>query len=295
MSPFAYNEETARNWESETSDGRNVSPSYFRAMGTRLIAGRFFDEHDRPGQGRIIIDETLAARAWPGQNAVGKRLQVQPTGSPYEYAEVIGVVEHIRAHDLARPVRPQIYSALGGGAARMYVVIRTADGCSCLASEIRRAIQRIDPDLPVDKVRGMTDYVADAMASSRLTLMLMALFGMAALLLSCVGIYGVFSYSVSQRTREIGIRMALGQEPGRIRNLVLVEGLRLIAISTAIGGAMAFVLTQSVSALLYGVRPTDPSTFGLMALLLMVVGLAGCYVPALRATRVNPIVALRAD
>ena len=155
--------------------------------------------------------------------------------------------------------------------------------------------KRIDPDLPVDKVRGMTDYVADAMASSRLTLMLMALFGMAALLLSCVGIYGVFSYSVSQRTREIGIRMALGQEPGRIRNLVLVEGLRLIAISTAIGAAMAFVLTQSVSALLYGVRPTDPSTFGLMALLLMVVGLAGCYVPALRATRVNPIVALRAD
>jgi ABC-type antimicrobial peptide transport system permease subunit len=125
--------------------------------------------------------------------------------------------------------------------------------------------------------------------------MLMSLFGTAALLLSCVGIYGVFSYSVSQRTREIGIRMALGQEPGRIRNLVLVEGLRLIAISTAIGTAMAVVLTQSVSALLYGVRPTDPSTFGLMALLLTVVGLAGCYVPALRATRVNPIVALRAD
>ena len=295
LSPFAYNEETARNWESETSDGRSVSPSYFRAMGTRLIAGRSFDEHDRPGQGRIIIDETLAARAWPGQDAVGKRLQVQPTGSPNEYGEVIGVVEHIRAHDLARPVRPQIYTALGGGAARMYVVIRTADGCSCLASQVRRAIQRIDPDLPVDKVRGMTDYVADAMASSRLTLMLMSLFGMAALLLSCVGIYGVFSYSVSQRTREIGIRMALGQDPARIRNLVLVEGLRLIAISTAIGAAMAFVLTQSVSVLLYGVQPTDPSTFGLMALLLMVVGLAGCYVPALRATRVNPIIALRAD
>jgi putative ABC transport system permease protein len=295
LSPFAYNEETARNWESETSDGRSASPSYFRALGTRLIAGRFFDDDDRPGQGRIIIDETLAARAWPGETAVGKRLQVQPTGSRNEYAEVIGVVEHIRAHDLARPVRPQIYTILGGGAARMYAVIRTSDGCACLASEVRRVIQQIDPDLPVDKVRGMSEYVSDALASSRLTLMLMSLFGMTALLLSCVGIYGVFSYSVSQRTREIGIRMALGQAPGRIRNLVLGEGLRLIAISTAIGAALAFVLTQSVSSLLYGVQASDPSTFGLMALLLMVVALAGCYVPALRATRVNPIVALRAD
>jgi putative ABC transport system permease protein len=295
LSPFAYNEETARNWESETSDGRSASPSYFRAMGTRLIAGRFFDDYDRPGQGRIIIDETLAARAWPGQNAVGRRLQVQPTGSRNEYAEVIGVVEHIRAHDLARPVRPQIYTILGGGAARMYAVIRTSDGCMCLASEVRRLLQQIDPDLPVDKVRGMSEYVSDALASSRLTLMLMSLFGMTALLLSCVGIYGVFSYSVNLRTREIGIRMALGQEPGRIRNLVLGEGLRLIAISTAIGAALAFVLTQSVSSLLYGVQATDPSTFGLMALLLIVVALAGCYVPALRATRVNPIVALRAD
>jgi putative ABC transport system permease protein len=294
LSPYAYNEETARNWESETSDGRNVSPTYFRAMGTRLIAGRFFDEHDRPGQSRIIIDETLAARAWPGQNAVGKSLQVQPTGSRYPYAKVIGVVEHIRAHDIARPVRPQIYSILGG-VPRLYVVIRTSGAGARLTGDVRKAMQEIDPDLPVDKVRGMAEYVADALASSRMNLMLMALFGTAALLLSCVGIYGVFSYSVSQRTREIGIRMALGQEPGRIRNLVLVEGLRLIALSTAIGAGMAFLLTRSLTALLYEVRATDPSTFGLMALLLTVVALAGCYVPALRATRVNPTVALRSD
>jgi putative ABC transport system permease protein len=123
----------------------------------------------------------------------------------------------------------------------------------------------------------------------------MSLFGGVALILSCVGIYGVFSYSVSQRTREIGIRRALGQQPARIRNLVLAEGLRLIAISTAIGAAMAFVLTRSVSVLLYGVQATDPSTFGTMALLLTVVALAGCYVPALRATRVSPMVALKAD
>ena len=110
LSPFAYNEETARNWESETSDGRSVSPAYFRAMGTRLIAGRSFDEHDRPGQGRIIIDETLAARAWPGEARSARGSRFNPTARTNPYAEVIGVVEHIRAHDLARPVRPQIYT-----------------------------------------------------------------------------------------------------------------------------------------------------------------------------------------
>jgi predicted permease len=294
LSPYAYNEQTARNWESETSDGRAASPSYFRAMGTRLLAGRFFDEHDVPAQGRIIIDATLAARAWPGENAVGKRLQVQPTGAPNADAEVIGVVEHIRAHDLARAVRPQIYTPLGA-AGRLHVVIRASGAPGSLAAEVRDAVRRMDPDLPVDRVRTMSEYVSDAMAPTRLNLMLMSFFGISALLLSSVGIYGLFSYAVSQRTREIGIRMALGQSPGRIRNLVLGEALRLIGISAAIGAAIAFVLSQGVSALLYEVPAADPVTFGAMALLLGLVGLVGCYVPARRATRVNPIVALKAD
>jgi predicted permease len=294
LSPYAYNEQTARNWESETSDGRAASPSYFRAMGTRLLAGRFFDEHDVPAQGRIIIDATLAARAWPGENAVGKRLQVQPTGAPNADAEVIGVVEHIRAHDLGRAVRPQIYTPLGA-AGRLHVVIRASGAPGSLAAEVRDAVRRMDPDLPVDRVRTMSEYVSDAMAPTRLNLMLMSFFGISALLLSSVGIYGLFSYAVSQRTREIGIRMALGQSPGRIRNLVLGEALRLIGISAAIGAAIAFVLSQGVSALLYEVPAADPVTFGAMALLLGLVGLVGCYVPARRATRVNPIVALKAD
>jgi putative ABC transport system permease protein len=294
LSPYAYNEATARNWESETSDGRNVSAGYFRAMGTRLLSGRFFDEHDTASQGRIIIDETLAARAWPGESAVGKRLQVQPTGSQAPFAEVIGVVEHVRAHDIARPVRPQIYTPIGP-LVRLYVVVRTSGEPAALAGDVRTKMRGIDPDLPVDRVLPMTAYVSDALAQTRLSLLLMTLFGGTALLLSCVGIYGVFSYAVGQRTREIGIRMALGQEPRHIRNLVLREALRLSAIATAAGAAAAFLLTQAVSALLFQVTPGDPATFAVMTALLVAVALAGSYVPARRATAVNPIVALKLD
>jgi putative ABC transport system permease protein len=292
--PFAYNDATARNWESETSDGRFVSPDYFRALGTRLVAGRFFDQHDQPQHNRIIIDDTLAARAWPGENAVGKRLQVGPNGTPNNFAEVIGVVEHIRAHDLSRAVRPQLYRVFGAGG-RPGVVIRASVHPALIARPVAAVMKRLDPDMPLDRFQPMTAYVSDALAQSRLNLIVMSFFGGAALLLSCVGIYGVFSYSVSQRTREIGIRMALGQDAGGIRNQVLAEGLRMAAISAGIGLLAAVLLTRSVASLLYGVNAADPATFAAMAALLMVVALAGCYVPARRATRVNPIVALKTD
>ena len=292
--PFAYNEATARNWESETSDGRFVSPHYFRALGTRLLAGRVFDEHDQPQHNRIVIDDTLAARAWPGENAVGKRLQVGPNGSPNNFAEVIGVVEHVRLHDVARAVRPQIYRVFGAGG-RPSVVIRASVPPAAISRQVEGVMKRLDPDMPLDRLQPMAVYVSDALAQTRLNLIVMSFFGGAALLLSCVGIYGVFSYSVSQRTREIGIRMALGQNAVSVRNQVLGEGLRMAAVSAAIGLGAAVLLTRSVSALLYGVRASDPATFASMAALLILVAMAGCYVPARRATRVNPIVALKTD
>jgi putative ABC transport system permease protein len=156
-------------------------------------------------------------------------------------------------------------------------------------------MRRLDPDLPVDRVQPMSAYVDEALGQTRMNLVVMAFFGGTALLLSCVGIYGVFSYAVNQRTREIGIRMALGQDPGSIRNQVLIEGARMTAISAAIGVVVAMLLTRSVAALLYGVKPADPVTFATMAGVLMMAALAGCYVPARRATRVNPIVALKTD
>jgi putative ABC transport system permease protein len=156
-------------------------------------------------------------------------------------------------------------------------------------------MKRLDPDMPLDRLQPMSAYVSDALAQTRLNLVVMSFFGGSALLLSCVGIYGVFSYSVSQRTREIGIRMALGQDDASVRNQVLAEGLRMAATSTAIGFGVAMLLTRSVAALVYGVNAADPVTFGTMAGVLIVVALAGCYVPARRATHVNPIVALKSE
>jgi len=259
-----------------------------------VLAGRVFDSHDTPGQGRIVVDETLAARAWPGENAVGKRLQVGPNGAPNNLAEVIGVVEHIRAHDLSRPVRPQIYSPLGASG-RFGVVIRTAVAPESLARAVDGVMKRLDPEVPMDRLRPMADYVSDALAQTRLNLIVMSFFGAAALLLSCVGIYGVFSYVIGQRTREIGIRMALGQDARSVRNDVLLQGARMTAVSTAAGITIAAVLSRSVASLLYGVNAADPLTFLSMAGVLMAAALAGCYVPARRATRVNPIVALKTD
>ena len=243
-----------------------------------------------------MIDETLAARAWPGESAIGKRLQVQPTGSPNALAEVVGVIEHVRSQDLAREVRPQIFRPLiGFGGTQPFVVVRTTVDPASLTPAVRQIVASMDPEVPVDRVQPMSAYVTDALAQSRLTLVLMAGFGSIALIMAAVGIYGVISYSVSQRTKEIGIRMALGQETSQIRNLVVGQGLRLVAISLGIGLAAAYVLATFVSGLLYGVDPRDPLTFAGMAGFLLVISLVGCLVPARRATAVNPLSALKAE
>jgi putative ABC transport system permease protein len=224
------------------------------------------------------------------------RLQVQPNGSPNTHAEVIGVVEHMRSHDLARDVRPLIFRPMVGfGGIQPYVVVRTERDPSGLVPEVRRIVAGMDADVPVDRAQPMAAYVADARAQARLTLMLMAGFGVVALVLAAVGIYGVISYSVSQRTKEIGIRMALGQEPAQIRALVVRQGLGLVALALGVGSVVALLLGRAVSGLLYGVNPADPLTFGVMSAFLLVVALLGCAVPAQRATTVDPLASLKAE
>jgi predicted permease len=296
LQPYAYDDETARNWESETSDRRNVSPDYFRAMGTRVLSGRVFDAHDTDPRSRIVIDETLAAKVWPGQPAVGKKLQLAPPGSPGNlYGEVIGVVEHMRILDLTQDVRPQIWTPTLGVAGTFYTVVRTDGDPASLAPAVRSLMAEIDPNAAIDRLLPMSSYVADGLGQSRLSLALMTAFGAVALVLAVVGIYGVISYSVSQRTREIGIRMALGARPRRVRNAIVIQGLRLIISSLCLGAAAAWVLSHFIDGLLYETEATDPLTFAATVALLLVVALAGCYLPARRATTVSPLVALKTD
>lgn len=294
LSPYAYDAQSAALWESATADGRQVTPGYFRAMGTRLLAGRFFDARDTPDGPRVIIvDERLAARAWPGRSAIGQRLQTRPTGEPDAFAEVVGVIEHMRVLDVRRPVRGQIYTPYARAGA-LAIVVRASGDAAPSAATLREAMRTIDPALPIT-VRPMRDILADNLAPTRFSVLLMTAFAGLAVLLAGIGIYGVMACAVAQQTKEIGIRMALGEAPSRIRNRVVRDGMRLVAISVAIGLPGAFLLARAQSGLLFGVQPSDPLTFLLTPILLAAIAFLGCYLPARRIVRVDPLLALRRD
>jgi putative ABC transport system permease protein len=297
LQPFAYNEETARNFERVTADVRNVSNGYFAALDTRLLEGRYFTDQDRAGGPLvIIIDQSLARLAWPGRSAVGRRLQIAPTGSPDMYAEVVGVVEHQRVHDLARPTLPQIYGPIGiGTPGTMSVAVEASVPAASLATQVRRTVASLDKDLPVDRLTPMETYVGEGLAQARFSLILMAALGGLALVLAAVGIFGVISYSVSQRAREFGIRLALGEDPESTRRSVVLGGMRLVMLSIGIGLVASFGLTRVLAGLLYQVEPGDPVTFAGITLVLAVVALVACYLPARRATRVDPMTMLRSE
>ncbi len=298
LQPYAYDEKTARNWESVTADDREVSPDFFPSLGTRLMAGRFFTEHDAENERQdIVIDTTLAERVWPGGNAVGEQLQIGPTGSDEPFAEVVGVVEHVRLLDLRVDVRPQIY--FPDSLDRSFSVVLRVDGdpagLAHLTPLIRNEVAGLDPDVPVNDLTPMAAYVEDALAQSRFSLTLMGIFGGVALLLTSLGIFGVISYYVGRQTREIGIRMALGEGPGQVRTRVLAQGMRLVVVGAVAGLAMSFVLARSLGTLLYEVSPADPLSFAGAAALLTLIALVACYAPAYRASRVDPLVALRIE
>jgi putative ABC transport system permease protein len=297
LSPFAYNEETARNFESVTADGRQISPEYFEAMDAQLIAGRTFTYQDSAGTPPvIIIDETLAKLAWPGENAVGKQLQLAPTGEENAFSEVVGVVGHMRQHDLTRDVLHQIYYPIGQGTPTvMTFVVETGLDPVSLVPAVRQTIESMDPDLPVSQLTPMSTYLSEGRAQARFSLVLMTVLGAVALLLTAVGVFGVISYSVSQRTREFGIRLALGEDPRQTKLSVVLGGMRLVLMSIAIGLVGSLVVTRLIAGLLYEVRPADPITFAGIGLLLAAVALLACYLPARRATRVDPALTLRSE
>ncbi|HKG12700.1 MAG TPA: ABC transporter permease [Pyrinomonadaceae bacterium] len=276
---------------------RVVNPHYFQTMGVQLSRGRAFDEsQDRADSpGAVIISETAARRYWPGEDALGKRLAVGRVESPDDWLTVVGVVNDVKQFQLDAEPRPQMYLSYkqAGFFAPRYLIVSTSVEPLSLASAVRNTVWSVDRDQPVSHVRTMEDVLSDSIARQRFTMLLLGIFAAVALLLAAVGLYGVMSYTVAQRTREIGVRMALGAQRRDVLRLVVGQGLKLVLIGVALGLVLAFLLTRVMSSFLFGVSPTDPATLATISLVLVFVALLASYIPARRATKVDPLIALR--
>ena len=277
---------------------RATVPGYFEAMRTRLIAGRTLTEADfNDSLPNVVVDDVLAERTWPGESAVGKRLLVRPTGPEPVWVDVVGVVAHQRQQSLASDGMETIYFTdryLGSFGAVTWA-IRTTDRPDLLVPQVREAVSAIDPLIPLDDVRAMEDRVHEAGGGTRFALVLIGGFGLLALVLAAVGLYGVLSYTVRQRTGEFGVRMAFGAEGGSILRLVLRQGLTLAFAGVAIGVPAALLMTGVMESLLVGVSPTDPATFVATAAVFVAVAALASLIPGLRAIRVDPVEALREE
>ncbi|MEJ7812870.1 MAG: FtsX-like permease family protein [Gemmatimonadaceae bacterium] len=273
-----------------------VAPGYFGTLGIALARGRDFTANDREGApGVVIVNEEAARRLWPGAAPIGKRLSMNGTEGPY--LEVIGVARISKYNTLGESAQPFMYIPfLQDYQSEMVLHVRAAGGDPrSLAAPVRDAVQSLDPALPIGDVKLLADEIRFALIPARAGATLLGAFGGLALLLATVGIYGVTSYAVAQRTREIGIRGALGADGRWVIGMVIGECMRLAAIGVAIGLGLAFAVTRVAAGVLYGVSPTDPATFAGTALLLLAVAALASFIPARRASRVDPMVALRSD
>ena len=275
-----------------------VLPGYIQAMHTRLIAGRTFTEADNsPDTKNLIIDDELAAKAFPGQAAVGQRLLARIKTQEAEWYQVIGVVAHERHESLAHLDREALFVTdgfIGYGAVNRWAVRSTGDP-GRLMPQIRALLTELDPLDPVSEVQPMTAFVDRAMAPTRFALTLIGIFAVVAAVLAGVGLYGVLSTVVRQRTAEIGVRMAFGASNERIFRLVIGQGLTLSAVGLVLGVVGALVLTRVIASMLVGVRPADPVTFATMVLFFLVIAGLACWLPARRAASLDPTVALRVE
>jgi putative ABC transport system permease protein len=287
------------NDEPQNADFRMISEDYFRAMGTPLLRGRFFLQSDRESAPAVVIINEAMTSFWPDEDPLGKRINLGVPGSPW--LTIVGIAKDIKHQGLDIRPKPEMYflhsqNAYGtalGVARYMTVVARTSSGPITLAGPIKSIVQALDKDLPLARIQTMDQVLSNSVSQPRFTMLLLAVFAVLALALAAVGVYGVVSFSVVQRTHEFGIRMSLGANARDVMKLVLREGLVIVSIGVTIGLALAFVATRLISSFLYNVSPSDPLTFLAISLLFLGVVLGACFVPARRATKVDPMEALR--
>jgi putative ABC transport system permease protein len=288
------------------SDFRMVTPGYFQTMGIRLRRGRLLTPEDRMGGPRVmVVNETLARQAWPGEDPIGKRVaccERGPNNDPM-WKTVVGVVVDVRARGLGEDLKPEFYLPMAQAPAAawnwvnrsMTLAVRSPGGPAPVVSAIRDAVWRVDRSLPVYDIETMDDLRLESIATTRFSTMLLTTFGGLALLLAAVGVYGVISYGVSQRTQEIGIRVALGADDRKVLGLIVGQAATLTGIGLLLGLTGALALSGIIAGLLFQVSPTDPPTLAAGVVLLACVALLAAAVPAHRAARVDPAVALRAE
>jgi putative ABC transport system permease protein len=276
-----------------------VTPSFHRTLGISLLRGRLFAESDSQKSPPVaVINESMARRYWPNQDALGKRFKWGPADSTRTWHTVVGVVADLKQNNIAADIGPGVYlpipqmpqdSSIHG----FYLAVRTSSDPAAIVSNLRQIVRSLDPEVPLFQVRTMQDVLSESVAPRRFNMLLLAAFAGLALLLASIGIYGVMSYSVSQYTHEIGIRMALGARAADVLQLIVRQGMALVLIGLAVGAAGALALTRVMASLLFDVKPWDPLTLTSVSMLLAAVAFAASYIPARRATRVDPMIALR--
>lgn len=284
------------------ADHRSTLPGYFKSLGATLLAGREFENTDDANHLHVaIVDDQVAEELWPGQNAIEKKISVEDSPSgPFQFVResvvVIGVVKHIQAHSLTAKGRGQIYLPVPLAPRPVYtLVVRTSAPMQTFAAYVQQEVKRLDKEMPISNLHSMEDYVDKARAQTRFVTVLAGGLGALALILACIGIYGVTSYSVAQRNREIAIRLAVGANSADVRGLVLRQSGLPVLIGVVAGLVLAAAFTPLLRGLLFGVRPSDPLTFAAISLVLGAVGIAACYLPARHASKVDPIIALRCE
>ena len=274
------------------SETRVITPGYIRAMGISLLQGREFeDRDDENARPVVLIDKKTASRFWLDESPLGKRIRY---GSNDDWRKIVGVVGSVKSSSLDTEGREQIYLPYPQSpSSTMYIVLHTEASPLSLVGAARNAVREIDANLPVSQIRTAEAILSESVALRRYAMMALLVFALIALLLGSVGLYGVISYMIGQRTHEIGIRMALGAHSRDIFTLVIRQGLLLTLIGVTIGLVASFALSRLLTTLLFGVSAMDPVTFLGIPLLLSTIALLACYIPARRAMKVDPMVALR--